>query len=255
MDSKTLHEIAIAQQTDNILANVHTWMTLGKRPTWEEIAHLGADVKVYWAKWDQLLLKDGVIYRRWTHATKSEEEIRKLILPKEYHAEVFKMLHEDTTCGHLGFTRTLKRFQDRFYWAGYTDDIRLWCAQCSRCQEGGNQSRKPKAPLKQSKVGAILERVALDILGPLPVSSTGNKYILVIVDYFSRWTEAFALANIEAETITHLLNSLFADTAFHGKCIHFKVDNSSRQFSNRCASTWTLTRAEPHHITHRAMVW
>ncbi|MES9881596.1 MAG: reverse transcriptase domain-containing protein [Sedimenticola sp.] len=202
MDSKTLHEIAIAQQTDNILANVHTWMTLGKRPTWEEIAHLGADVKVYWAKWDQLLLKDGVIYRRWTHATKSEEEIRKLILPKEYHAEVFKMLHEDTTCGHLGFTRTLKRFQDRFYWAGYTDDIRLWCAQCSRCQEGGNQSRKPKAPLKQSKVGAILERVAMDILGPLPVSSTGNKYILVIVDYFSRWTEAFAVANIEAETIT-----------------------------------------------------
>ncbi len=71
-------------------------------------------MKAYWAKWSQILLKDGVLYRGWTSDSEVDGRVNKLGLPSVYHEVAFKMLHEDPTCGHLGFTRTSKRFQDRF---------------------------------------------------------------------------------------------------------------------------------------------
>ena len=46
-----------------------------------------------------------------------------------------------------------------------------------------------------------MQRVAVDILGPLPVTSMGNKYILVMADYFTKWVEAFPMPNMEATTV------------------------------------------------------
>ena len=50
-------------------------------------------------------------------------------------------------------------------------------------------------------VGAPLERVALDVLGPLPTTERGNKYILVIADYFTKWTESYSIPDQEAVTV------------------------------------------------------
>ena len=61
--------------------------------------------------------------------------------------------------------------------------------------------KQHKAPLCQYLVGEPIERVALDILGLLPVSTKGNKYILVMTDCFTKWTEAIAIPDQEAYTI------------------------------------------------------
>ena len=65
--------------------------------------------------------------------------------------------------------------------------------------------RKFRGPTQQFNVGAPLERVALDILGPLPETYNGNRYISVISDYFSRWGEAFGMSDQEASTVTDCL--------------------------------------------------
>ncbi|MCG8624913.1 MAG: DDE-type integrase/transposase/recombinase, partial [Proteobacteria bacterium] len=65
--------------------------------------------------------------------------------------------------------------------------------------------KKPRARLQQYNVGAPMERIAMDVLGPLPESTTGNKYIVIIADYFTKWPEAFAIPNQEATTIANLL--------------------------------------------------
>ncbi|MES9884745.1 MAG: reverse transcriptase domain-containing protein [Sedimenticola sp.] len=257
MNSKTLDDIAKAQKSDHRIVIVRSWLIAGQRPTWGEISHIGPEVKVYWAKWKQLLLKDDVVYRKRTSHTHLGNDINQLVLPHTYLEEVFKMLHEDPTCGHLGYTRTFKRFQDRFYWAGYKEDIRLFCLTCFRCQQAENQRRKPKAPLKQSRVGAVLERVALDIMGPLPVTSTGNKYILVIVDYFSRWTEAFAVDNMEAETITKVFVEQFICRFGVPRQIH---TDQGRQFESNVFQQVCKyldvdkTRTTPYHPQSNGMV-
>lgn len=54
-----------------------------------------------------------------------------------------------------------------------------------------------------------MERVAIDVLGPLPETDQGNKYILIAMDYFSKWPEAYALPNQETVTVANVLVSQF----------------------------------------------
>ena len=56
-----------------------------------------------------------------------------------------------------------------------------------------------------SQVGNPMERIVLDILGPLPVTTHGNKFILVVCDYFTKWCEAYSLPNQEVVTVARVL--------------------------------------------------
>lgn len=63
--------------------------------------------------------------------------------------------------------------------------------------------------LQQQPVGFPLERVAVDILGPLPMTEKGNEYIMVVCDYFSKWTESYAIPNHRARTVAEVLIEQF----------------------------------------------
>ena len=74
---------------------------------------------------------------------------------------------------------------------------------------------KHHVPLQAIKSGYLMQVVAVDILGPLPESDSGNRYILVAGDYFTKWLEAYAVPNQEAKTVAKkLVNELFC-WSFH----------------------------------------
>ena len=85
------------------------------------------------------------------------------------------------------------------------EDVSDWCRQCKDCQERRRPHKAPQAPMQQYLVGAPMERIALDILGPLPETHDGNRYVLVVGDYFSKWTDAYAMPDIETSTIVDIL--------------------------------------------------
>ncbi|KAK7904833.1 hypothetical protein WMY93_017440 [Mugilogobius chulae] len=72
-----------------------------------------------------------------------------------------------------------------------------------------------RAELQQLAVGAPMERVAVDIMGPFPRTDKGNRYVLAAMDYFTKWPEAFAIPDQEAETV--------ADTLVEGMFSRFGV--------------------------------
>ena len=88
---------------------------------------------------------------------------------------------------HLGYTKTLRRVKERYFWAGMTVDLRSYLRKCTDCARRKKPTRKRRVKLRQYNVGSPLERVAIDILGPLPETENGNLYVLVIGDYFSKW--------------------------------------------------------------------
>ena len=107
----------------------------------------------------------------------------------------------------IGVSKTLERLRSRFYWHGLHGEVRKWCSSCDDCASRRGPPTKPRAPLAKYTAGAPAERIAIDILGPLPVSDMGNKYILLVMDYiyFTKWPEAFSLPNQEAVTVAEVL--------------------------------------------------
>ena len=90
-------------------------------------------------------------------------------------------------------------------WPGIAKDVSLMCASCQVCQKRG-PSLLFKAPLHPLPIiTEPFKRVAVDVVGPLVRTKAGNKYVLVIADYTSKWHEANALKNTTSETIVRCL--------------------------------------------------
>lgn len=199
-----LEDIGTLQQQDEDLRQIHQWLQDGHKPTSEQIRHLGPDVKAFWSMWPSLTLKNGTIIRKFKRAEGSVEQV---LLPRSLRTQVLGLLHENPSGGHFGHEKTLEKVKSRYYWIGCSSDVKDWCAGCNVCQSRNNSRRKHRAPLCLVGVGAPFERVAIDVMGPLPTTNRGNRYILVLIDYFTKWPEAFALPDQTAETVADALIS------------------------------------------------
>ena len=107
--------------------------------------------------------------------------------------------------GHFGFRKTIDQVRRRFYWNDWKEDTKRFCRQCDECAKYHRGKLKKQGPLQPVVPGAPYERWYIDLTGPHPKSEKGNIYILTCMDSFTKWTEAFAIRNKEAETIAKIL--------------------------------------------------
>ena len=84
-------------------------------------------------------------------------------------------------------------------------DVEMWCKSCIKCSLCKNPIPKIKGPVGTVQAGEPNERIAMDILGPLPETDNHNKYILVVTDYLSKFVESYAITNQEAVTVANVL--------------------------------------------------
>ena len=91
----------------------------------------------------------------------------------------------------------------RYYWRNMFRDMDRWCKSCADCAMKNSPRNRHRAPLLP--VENDFDRVAVDCLGTFPRSSAGNCCVVVFTEYLTRWSEAFAVPNIDARTIANLL--------------------------------------------------
>ncbi|PIK58380.1 Retrovirus-related Pol polyprotein from transposon [Apostichopus japonicus] len=192
-------DIRTEQMKDTETKSIIDWKEKeSNRPGIDSISQENRELKNYWTQWDRLEIKDGVLYRRW-ESHDGNKVTYQLVTPRGMREQVIRHLHDKPTAGHMGVKRTLERVQRRFYWHGWRRQVELWTKACVPCQERKQPKFKPKAKMRVEHVGAPLERIAIDILGPLPQTERGNRHIMVVADYFSKWAEAYSIPNQEAE--------------------------------------------------------
>ncbi len=109
-----------------------------------------------------------------------------------------------------GFQKTLCRIASRFVWPGMYSQVSQCCSSCEKCQltSGRKVARAQLQPLPI--IETPFERIGMDVVGPLEKSSPGNKYILVICDYATRYPEAFPLRSVKARNVANCLLQLFS---------------------------------------------
>ena len=128
-----------------------------------------------------------------------------LVLPASLRYEVLVNAHDDLSGGHLGVFKTYEKLRDRYYWKGMYKDVEHWVRSCQDCSTRKKPRNKYRAPLLPIPVSAAFERLAVDVLGPLPTTWSGNRYIVCFIDYLTKWPEIFAVPNMEAVTIARLI--------------------------------------------------
>ncbi|GFX01388.1 transposon Tf2-6 polyprotein [Trichonephila clavipes] len=170
------------------------------KPSWQDISAYSPTTKQYWALWNSLHLKNGVLYRKFE--SEDGKTFRwQLVLPRSRIPEVLKELHGSPTGGHFGVMKTLHRVRERFFWGKVRADVEQWCKSCDACSARKGSKIRSRGKLHRYNVGAPFERIAFDIQGPLPRTASGNKYLLVVMDYFTKWPEVYPIPDQEAPTV------------------------------------------------------
>jgi hypothetical protein len=129
-----------------------------------------------------------------------------LLVPKiEERVSLVKRMHEDL--GHFGEQRTLVEIRRRYFWHNRTADVKAVIRGCQQCQlvKSSGSIRSGDEQLKSILVCDLFHRVALDTAGPLPETKSGNIYILVAIDHYSKWCEAKAIVDHGARMAARFL--------------------------------------------------
>ncbi|GJW55434.1 reverse transcriptase domain-containing protein [Tanacetum coccineum] len=135
--------------------------------------------------------------------------IRRCVDGKEA-LEILEACHSGPTGGHYGANFTAKKvFDAGFFWPTIYKDAFEFVKSCDACQRQGKISQRDEMPQNAIQVCEIFDVWGIDFMGPFP-SSRGNKYILVAVDYLSKWVEAKALPTNDARVVVKFLKSLFS---------------------------------------------
>jgi hypothetical protein len=176
------------QLNDSNIEPVLKWVEHGKRPYGPVVCSSSLATRHYWNSWERLQVVDGVLHRRFDRKDGTGSHLQ-LVVPDQLKDQVLHQMHGVLLSGHLGCKKTREKLLQRFYWYGVRDDVNNWISKCDTCGAIKSPSKSPKAPLGQMAVGAPLDRLATDVLGPLPRTPRGNKYILVVTDHFTKWVE------------------------------------------------------------------
>ena len=130
--------------------------------------------------------------------------IRRCVLESE-HGKILHECHASPYGGHFARNKTAhKILQSGFYWPTIFKDCFEWVKFRDQCQRMGNVSKRHEMPLEGILVVQLFDVWGIDFMGPFP-PSVGNLYILLTVDYVSKWVEVAACSKNDANTVVGFL--------------------------------------------------
>ena len=204
-DSYTVDQLRQAQKNDAVVLKVTELKCQSDILDKAKLCQESHEVRTLCSQWSQLELRQGILYRKWDPSNTKDKSVNQYVVPQALRQEILHQLHNHKTSGHLGVRRTLCKVRERFYWPGYKQDITRWVSKCKVCSSHKAGHMQKKAPLKQDFISAPMEKIACDIVGPLPESEKHNNYILVVSDYYTKYVEAYALPDQTAQTVADCL--------------------------------------------------
>ena len=154
--------------------------------------------RVLYKEYDNLRIIEGVVYR----SSEDQNGLERLqfILPKHLVPIVLHKVHTQAYSGHLGRRKTKHILTERFYRPGLSKDIIEYVKTCDTCQKIKVTTSELTAPLIPIELSRTNQLVSTDFTGPFPVTDRNNRYILIIVDCFSKYLRAIPVPNKETST-------------------------------------------------------
>lgn len=195
-----------------------------------DLHQIQRNINISWSQLKELQkqdkeIKGTVIYHLYGEAPKSEslkEAVLKLakgakvlegvlvneqgqaVAPMGLRMNLIRLAHDSEVAGHFSVAKTLHKLQS-WDWPTKTKDVEVYCRSCPKCLEF-NPKRQSNFPLQQIPPSKDFnDRVHIDLLGPLPINN-GKKYVLVMVDSFTKFIQ---LAALDSKTMNNASESFY----------------------------------------------
>ena len=159
------------------------------------------------SQWNRIVVLKGTLYREYVDSANNMNY--QFIVPRDHRLDVLKQCHDSVYSGHLGAEKTVARIVAKFYWFKQLTEIQAYVQSCRSCQQIKVPRQYNVAPLTPLTPTRPWELVTTDIMGPLPNSGDGNKFVLVVIDHFTKWVELYPLPEISAKTVANRLMLTF----------------------------------------------
>ena len=241
-------DLIAASRDDSTLGTVRSWLQSGSVPPWSACAGLSPELRCWRLQLRNLSVDtEGRLWRR--RAPPSEAS--QLVVPIRERWDLIRRFHDSLFAGHLGVTCTVFRLQNRVYWPGIRGDVRTYIASCTICL-----AWKSPCP-RRAPMGHRWDRVAMDLLDMSVTTTKGNRYVLVMVDCFSRWTEACPLLDKTAQSVADAFFSQIVCRFGMPMVIH---SDQGGEFENRIMLELCIlcgshkTRTTPYHPQNDGLV-
>jgi Integrase zinc binding domain/Integrase core domain len=163
------------------------------------------------------LIDEGQLYR-WTR-----KGGKSLVIQRHQVEPLLYLLHDDPTGAHFGTSIMLAKLRQKYTWPGMAADVETYVKTCYQCQ----RRKRPETHNEMHGITAEapFERIGIDFVGPLPETEEGNRYILVMVDYFTKWPEVRATKRADAKTVVKFLYEEVI--CRHGPPVHIHSDRGT----------------------------
>ena len=150
------------------------------------------NLRSFWNCWDELYIGNGLLVR--SYISRQGFSRQRVVIPQSLVQPVLPVIHSSRAGGHLGITRTTFRAKERFFGPRMDESIAEFVTsrlKCLKCSQGKYDPKATKSPLRPIQVSEPFLFWALDYMGPMPETAQGNGHILVMMDHFTQWYEAF----------------------------------------------------------------
>ncbi|GFU65370.1 retrovirus-related Pol polyprotein from transposon 412 [Trichonephila clavipes] len=101
--------------------------------------------------------------------------------------------------------KTLQKFRERLYWNNVKSDVKKCRRICDPCVARKGPRKRTRGKLQLYNMGAPFDCIVFAILGPLPRSSDGSNNMRVVMDYFTKWPEAYPISDQEASIVCYVI--------------------------------------------------
>lgn len=160
-----------------------------------------------------------------------EENKWKLVIAKKDRKELLKQSHDNVISGHLGVYKTYNRLLTNYYWPGMQRDVRDYVRKCTVCARYKPVCKKTPGEMgKRPNIERCWQLISVDLVGPLPRSKKGNFYILVVTDYFSKFSLFFPIKKATSSAVIKIMEDhiflLFGVP-------EFLIADNGKQFTSR----------------------
>ena len=211
-------DLVKGQKEDPHIGRVLEFVKAKQKPTVAQKRRETSPVRKLLNEWHKLHIdrKSGILYRN-----------KEVVLPQKFRRTVYRELHEEM--GHLGVERVLALARERFFWPHMRREIDNFIHRTCRCLKQKRPNLLTREPLQPIITTAPLQMLSIDFVH-LERSSGGYEYILVLVDHFTRYAQAYPTRNKTAITAADkIFNDFVPRFGFPEKLHH----DMGGEFENR----------------------